>query len=76
MLLVILIVVWAVVLPAVVVGGLLLASAILGRRTRRTGAVDVTGFADEVARLSATTPAAEQTEERIEAPRKPVGAAY
>jgi hypothetical protein len=54
----ILIVGWAIVLPAVVVGGLLLASSILGGRARRTGAIDATGFAREIARLS--DPAAEE----------------
>jgi hypothetical protein len=37
-----LLIVWIVVVPTFVVGGLLLASHVLGRRTRRAGAVDVT----------------------------------
>ena len=42
---------WTVVLPTLVIGGLLLASTILGRRTRRHGAVDVTALAREIVEL-------------------------
>jgi hypothetical protein len=49
---VMLIVGWTVVLPAIVVVGLLLASSILGRRARRRGVIDLDAFAREINRLS------------------------
>jgi hypothetical protein len=70
-----LIVGWAVVLPAVVIGGLLLASSILGRRARRAGIIDVTGFAREIVQLSAATPGGRPASSG-RAKRRPVGAAY
>jgi hypothetical protein len=45
---------WVVVVPAAVVGGLLVASSLLGRRARVGGAVEATGLARELARLPET----------------------
>jgi hypothetical protein len=53
-----LLIVWIVVVPTFVVGGLLLASHVLGRRTRRAGAVDVTAVARVIARFAHTGPVA------------------
>lgn len=47
---------WVVVVPALVVGGLLIASSVLGRRARRAGAVEATGLARELGRLVEVTP--------------------
>jgi hypothetical protein len=50
---------WVVVLPALVVGGLMFASRVLGRRAARAGGPAATGLERELAALSARDPFAE-----------------
>ena len=72
-----LVVAWVVVLPAVVVAGLFVASSVLGRRARRSGALEATGLAREYAGLAARMPERGDDADKPSAPkRRRVGAAY
>ena len=69
---------WVVVLPALVVAGLLIASSVLGRRARRSGALEATGLARQYAGLAAKMPDRGDDADTPSAPRRRrhVGAAY